>query len=68
MKKVFLLLVLCMFSMSVFAQKLSSDIIKPKKDIDISNNAMMQAMYDNFLPSFFQSVENQARATGAAPY
>ena len=68
MKKVFLLLLLCMLSTSVFAQKLSSDIIKPKKDIDISNNIMMQAMYDNFLPSFFQSIEAQARATGAAPH
>ena len=30
MKKIFVLLFLCMISTGVFAQKLSSDIIKPK--------------------------------------
>lgn len=67
MKKIFVLLLLCMISTGVFAQKLSSDIIKPKKDIDLSNSPMMQALYDNFLPSFFQSVESKLKANGAPP-
>ena len=47
----------------IFIVSLSVDA----KDIDISNNSMMKAMYDNFLPSFFQSIESQAKATGASP-
>ena len=51
MKKVLLILIIALLASAPIHAK----------DVDISNNQTMQALYDNFLPGFFEGVKSSLK-------